>query len=303
MNSLTSAEMTLMNVSQFVTTVQNMVVPVEDIYSNITALNKTIHLLEESANSSFSKIEMYYAMAVNRSRVVEALVQNATQAFASILDAENTTLLANSLASNFTSLISNLSSVDGILKPVQQWAYSISNGTDEADAEASVLSTNITQLSDQMSMINSTLTKLSNLTSALQLSTRQVLLAAEQQLEATRNLSVSWYVTCKHFLSSLLTLFSQEMANTALASALSLLTSVSMSSEEAANASDTLSSTQTTAQRLLGLPSLPTDEAVATARAINESIIPEQLVEELQADAMNSSSIANATLSKAKDAR
>ena len=98
-------------------------------------------------------------------------------------------------------------------------------------------------------------------------------------------------------------ILSQEMANTALASALSLLTSVSMSSEEAANASDTLLRAQTTAERLLGLPSLPTDVAVATAQAINGTIIPEQLVEELQADARNSSSIANATLSKANDAR
>ena len=93
------------------------------------------------------------------------------------------------------------------------------------------------------------------------------------------------------------------MANTALASTLSLLSSASMSLEEAANVSDDLLRTRTTAQQLLGLPSLPTDAAVATARAINESIIPEELIEELQADAINSSSIANATLSNANDAR
>lgn len=93
------------------------------------------------------------------------------------------------------------------------------------------------------------------------------------------------------------------MASNILANALSLFNSVERSTEEAINASSTLFSTKATAQELLKLPSLPTGSASVTARAINESIIPEPLVEELHADARNSSSIANATLSKANDTK
>lgn len=192
-NSLIIAEMKVMNVSDFVTALQNNGVdniPVEDIYSNITMLNQTIHSLEGNANTSFKEIQMYYDRAVNRSEALSSIMSTVSQALVTILAANDTTTMANSLTSNFTSIRTNLSSADGTLRSTQQWVYLLSNATVEADSAASGLSDNLTQLGAQLNMINSTLMKLTNLSSMLQISTQQVLLAAEHQLKATRNLSV-----------------------------------------------------------------------------------------------------------------
>ena len=93
------------------------------------------------------------------------------------------------------------------------------------------------------------------------------------------------------------------MASAALASALSLLSMVETTSDELANTSSTLNTTREVAHNLMSIPSLPTAEALSTAKAINGTIVPESVLEELQADAKNSSSVANGTLSKAEEAK
>lgn len=84
---------------------------------------------------------------------------------------------------------------------------------------------------------------------------------------------------------------------------MSLLGMTEVSSEQAGNISRTLQSTNATAQELMSLPSLPTDTAEETARNINDTIIPEEVTQELQAVASNSSSIANNTLIQAEQAK
>ena len=95
----------------------------------------------------------------------------------------------------------------------------------------------------------------------------------------------------------------QVMASEALASSLSLLSMVETASDELVNTSNTLSTTRQVAENLMSIPSLPTAEALSTAKAINETVVPESVLEELRADARNSSSIANSTLSKAEEAK
>lgn len=84
---------------------------------------------------------------------------------------------------------------------------------------------------------------------------------------------------------------------------MSLLGMTEVSSEQAGNISRTLQSTNATAQELMSLPSLPTDTAEETAQNINDTIIPEEVTQELRAVASNSSSIANNTLIQAEQAK
>lgn len=192
--NLNDSETVLMTVRDFVTALESggmFPVPVDSIYANITMLNRTIHTLERGANASYALIQQHYARALNVTMEIDEIMSQANQALAVILAGNTTTATANSITSNFTSLVSNFSLVDSDLKSIQQWISSIGNGTAEVNTTSNDLSVDVNQLEAQLGMINSTLMRLSNLTAALSRSAEQVMLAADQQLYATRNLSVS----------------------------------------------------------------------------------------------------------------
>ena len=185
-----------MNISQFMTALQNgtsgvFPFPIQSIYTDIKMLNKTIYQLEKTANASYSQIQLHYDKAVNATTTVENILSQANQALVVILDANTTTSDAISIVSNFTSLATNYSQVDVGLKLVQQWIYFIQNETDNVDINAEDLSSDTDELDSRLNAINSTLMRLANLTRTLTFSTQQVMVAASQQLEATKNLSVS----------------------------------------------------------------------------------------------------------------
>ena len=194
--SLIESELLLMNISHFLAALQNgssgvFPFPIQSIFTDIKMLNKTIHQLEETANASYSQIQLHYNRAVNATAMVETILSQANQTLVVILDANTTTANANSIASNFTSLAMNYSLVDGGLKLVQQWIYFIGNETDNANITAEELSSDTDKLDSRLNAINATLKRLANLTRALTFSTQQVMFAANQQLETTKNLSVS----------------------------------------------------------------------------------------------------------------
>lgn len=93
------------------------------------------------------------------------------------------------------------------------------------------------------------------------------------------------------------------MINSALGDAYSLLSFINQSSSTLSSTNSTLLDTLEAAEEILSLPALPSEEARSTARKINDTFIPQEVVDELEEDAEESSAIVSATLSKANESR